>query len=102
MSRHMSKGLMLRGLGPEWLRQDEQSVLEAAGLTVARKGMRVVGISIGTSAYERRFIGDFTRGEAVALVHAPAPLGDAQASLQIRRPSVAPKSCFLLRTCLSK
>lgn len=65
---------------------------------MARKGMQVVGVPIGSSDYQKGFIGGVMRGEPRALVRALVSLDDAPASSQILRRSAAPKLSFLPRT----
>lgn len=48
LNRQTLKVLMPGGFDGESLSQDQQSVLEARGLTVSREGMQL-GVSIGTS-----------------------------------------------------
>lgn len=57
-----------------------------------------MGVTIGNSNSQRRFIGGFMRREPAALVHTFVPLEDARVSNRILRLSATSRLYFLPRT----
>ena len=47
---------------------------------MVRKGMRVVGVPVGTEHFQRDFLQEAVNGEPAELVRALVPMEDAQAS----------------------
>ena len=68
------------------------------GLTVVRKGMRVVRAPAGTEQFQRHFLQEAINGEPAELVRVLVPMEDAQASFQILRLSATSRLSHLLRT----
>lgn len=76
----------------------ELRMLVDRGLTVAREGIRVVGVPAGPKDYQQHNAREFMGEEAVALVRELVALEGAQAIFQVTCLSVASKMSFLSRT----
>ena len=48
LNRRKSQDLLIDGVGPEHLTEEQRVTVDNAGLTVVRQRMRVVGVQVGT------------------------------------------------------
>ena len=48
LNRRKPQALLVDGVGPEQLTEEQRVAMETTGLTVVRQGMRVVGVPVGT------------------------------------------------------
>ena len=72
--------------------------MDNIGSTIVLKGMKVVGVSVGTGQFKRDFLQGAVNGEPAELMKALVPVEDAKASFQILRLSAASPLPHLLRT----
>ena len=98
LNRRKSQALLVDGVGPEQLTEEQRVAMDSTGLTVVRQGMRVVGVPVGTEQFQRDFLQEAVNGEPAKLVRALVPLEDAQVSFQIFRLSATSRLSHLLRT----
>ena len=98
LNRRKSQTLLVDGVGPEQLTEEQRVAMATAGLTAVRQGMRVVGVPVRTEQFKRDFLQETVNGEPVELVRALVPMEDAHASFQILRPSATSRLSHLLRT----
>ena len=98
LNRRKSQALLVDGVGPEQLTEEQRVAMDTTRLTVVRQGMRVVGVPVGTEQFQRDFLQEAVNGEPAELVRAPVPMEDAQASFQILLLSATSRLSHLLRT----
>ena len=72
--------------------------MDTTGLTVVQKGMKVVGVPVGTEQFQRDFLQEAVNGEPAEIVRALVWMEDAQASFQIWRLSAPSCLSHMLRT----
>ena len=89
---------MVNGVTPEDLTEEQRIAVDRTGLTVVGRGMRVVGVPVGTDQFKREFLHEAVNGEPAELVRALVPMTDAQASLQILRLSAVFHLSHFFRT----
>ena len=97
-NRRKSQALLADGVGPEQLTEEQRVAMDTTGLTVVRRGMRVVAVPVGTEQFQRGFLLEAVNGDPAELVRALVPIEDAQASFQILRLSATSCLSHLLRT----
>ena len=97
LNRRKPQALLLDGVAPEQLTEEQRVAMDTTGLTVVRQGMRVVGVPVGTEQFQRDFLQEAVNGEPAELVRALVPMKDAQASFQIVRLSATSRLSHLLR-----
>ena len=99
LNRRKSQALLADGVGPEHLTEEQRVVMVNKELTIARQGMKVVRVPLGTKTFQRDFLREAANGEPAELVRALVPMEDAQASFQILRLLATSRlSHHLLRT----
>ena len=89
LNRRKSPALLADGVGPEHLTEEQRTAMDNTGLTVARQGMGVFGVPVGTEQFKRDFLQDAVSGEPDEVVRVLVSMEDAQASFQILRLSAA-------------
>ena len=76
----------------------QKEEMAATQLKVVGRGMRVVGVPVGTADFQRESAEAIMWGEPAELLRALAPMEDAQASFHILRLSAVTRMTFLLHT----
>ena len=98
LNQSKTQALLVDGVGPEYLTEEQGVTMGTTGLTVVRQGMRVVGVSVGTEQFKRSFLQKAVNGELAEPVRALVSMEDAQASFHILRQSATSCLTNLLRT----
>ena len=97
LNRSKSQALLAGGVSLDDLTAAQQAEMVATQLTVVGRGMRVVGVPVGTADYQRESVETAMREDPAELLRALVPMEDAQASFQIMRLSAVTRMTFLLR-----
>ena len=98
LNRRKLQALLVDGVGPEQLTEEQRVAMDTTGLTVVRQRMMVVGVPVATEQFQLDFLQEAVNGEPAELVKALVPMEDAQASFQILRLSATSRLSQLLRT----
>ena len=76
--------------------EEQRVTVDNTGLTVVRRGMRVVGVPVGTEQFQRDFLQETVNREPAELVRALVPMEDVQAILHTLRLSATSHLSHLL------
>ena len=98
LKHRKSPVLLVDGVRPEHLTEEQRTTIDDIGLTVVRQRIRVVGVPVGKYYFKLDFLQEVVNGDAAELVRALVPMEDAQTSCQILCLSAASRVLHLLRT----
>lgn len=76
------------------LSMEQSDVLQHARRTLAREGMAIVWVPVGSEQYQRSFVQGAVDGELAALARVLVPMEDPQLSFPILRLSAGSKTIF--------
>ena len=97
LNRRKPQALLAEGVASKHMTEKQRVAMDTTGLTVARQGMRVVGVPVGTKQFQRHFLQEAVNGEPAELVRALVPMEDTQANFNILRLSATSRLSHLLR-----